>query len=93
MPDSDFPDLRVMAYVKSVSGETLFTIPRERDLLRIYVALADKEIIDPATGRADKDRTSPEKILDHARKVFAPYKMNIKDGGIDWWTAYVSECS
>ncbi|KAL7280442.1 hypothetical protein ACG7TL_005372 [Trametes sanguinea] len=89
LPDTDFPDVRNLSYCHSSEG-TLFTIPREDDLIRIYVPQSnDSQVIDPETGRADKNRSSPEKILNQARKILHPYRMNVKDNRIDWWTIYV----
>ncbi|CDO68385.1 hypothetical protein BN946_scf184815.g32 [Trametes cinnabarina] len=89
LPDTDMPDIRNLTYVHSSEG-TLFTIPRERDLVRLYVPQAnDSEVIDPATGRADKNRSSAEKVLAQARKLIYPYRMEVKDNQIDWWTIYI----
>ena len=52
----------------------------------------DSEVIDPNTGRADKNRSSPEKILEQARKLLHPYRMDIQDDHVDWWTIYVGAC-
>ncbi|KAI9062565.1 hypothetical protein FKP32DRAFT_1677098 [Trametes sanguinea] len=89
LPDTDLPDIRNMTYVHSSEG-MLFIIPRERDLIRIYVQQPnDSDVIDPATGRADKNKSSPEKILAQVRKILHPYRMEVKDNLIDWWTIYV----
>ena len=67
-------------------------IPREEDLLRLYIQQGpDSDIVDPVTGRADKDRTSPAKILAQAQKILKPYRMEMKNGKVDWWTVYVSK--
>ncbi|KAI8996404.1 FAD binding domain-containing protein [Trametes punicea] len=90
LPDTDFPDVRNYAIVQSAHHGTLFTIPRERDLIRIYVQQSeDSDVIDPITGRADKNRSSPEQILAQARKIMHPYRMDVKDNGVEWWTIYV----
>ncbi|PIL30414.1 hypothetical protein GSI_07601 [Ganoderma sinense ZZ0214-1] len=89
VPDTDYPDFRMHSFAQSHDGTIMF-IPREGDLLRLYIQQkADSDIIDPTTGRADKDRTSPEKILAQAQKILKPYRMEIKDGEVDWWTVYV----
>ncbi|OSD04725.1 hypothetical protein PYCCODRAFT_1433057 [Trametes coccinea BRFM310] len=89
LPDTDLPDIRNITYVHSSEG-MLFMIPRERDLIRIYVQQPNNsDVIDPATGRADKNKTSPEKILAQVRKIMHPYRMEVKDNLIDWWTIYV----
>lgn len=93
LPDTDLPDVRCMTYIHSEHG-TMFIIPRERDLIRLYIQQPDdSEVIDPTTGRVDKNRSSPEKILAQAQKMLHPYHLNIKDGHINWWTIYVGEYS
>ncbi|KAI0364367.1 hypothetical protein BV20DRAFT_974565 [Pilatotrama ljubarskyi] len=89
LPDTDLPDIRSMTYIHSEQG-TMFLIPRERDLVRLYVQQPDNsEVIDPTTGRVDKNKWSPEKILGQAQKMLRPYYMGIKDGHVEWWTVYV----
>ena len=69
--------------------------PRPLPELLEPVALAaapDSDVVDPATGRADKSRTSPEKLLEQGRKILKPYKMEMKDGKVAWWTVYVGAC-
>ena len=63
VPDTDFPDLRSQSFVHSHAG-TLFIIPRENDQIRVSIQLsANSDLCDPLTGRVDKSRTSPEKLL------------------------------
>ena len=70
----------------------LFIIPRGEDYVRLYVQQGDhSDVIDPDTGRVDKNRTSPDKILEEARKILKPYKIEVKDGKIAWWTVYVGK--
>ncbi|KAI1782487.1 FAD binding domain-containing protein [Ganoderma leucocontextum] len=89
VPDTDYPDFRVNSFAQSHDGTVMF-IPREGDLIRLYIQQdPDSDIIDPVTGRADKTRTSPERVLEQAQKILKPYKMEIKDGEVDWWTVYV----
>ena len=89
--DTDFPDIRNQTFVHSDEG-VLFIVPRENDLNRLYIQQPESDLLDPATGRVDKDRTSPEKILDEARKILSPYKLEVKNGRVDWWTVYTGEC-
>ena len=92
VPDTDFPDIRVHSIVHSPHG-TVFTIPREDDQVRVYIQQdADADVFDPATGRVDKNRTNPEKILAQAHKILKPYQLDAKDGKVTWWTVYVGEC-
>ncbi|OJA14166.1 hypothetical protein AZE42_12393 [Rhizopogon vesiculosus] len=46
-----------------MSGSCLI-IPREGDKVRFYVQLSDSDVLDPITGRLDKNRMSPEKLLE-----------------------------
>lgn len=38
-------------------------IPREGDKVRLYIQLSDKQVVDPATGRVDKCRVTPDLLL------------------------------
>jgi phenol 2-monooxygenase len=48
--------------VHSNHGSVLL-VSREQDRIRVYVQLEDKDIINPATGRVDKEKMGPEQIL------------------------------
>ncbi|KAH9851912.1 FAD binding domain-containing protein [Lenzites betulinus] len=87
-PEGDFPDVRCKTAVHSHNGSCMI-IPREGDLIRLYIQLADRDVLDPATGRVDKARVSPEKLLSVAKASFAPFRMDAKDGKFDWWTLYI----
>ncbi|EIW58510.1 uncharacterized protein TRAVEDRAFT_58730 [Trametes versicolor FP-101664 SS1] len=86
-PDSDFPDVRCKTAVHSHNGSCMI-IPREGDLIRLYIQLADRDVLDPATGRVDKSRVSPEKLLAVAKESFKPFSMGAKNG-FEWWTLYI----
>ncbi|KAI1782486.1 FAD binding domain-containing protein [Ganoderma leucocontextum] len=91
VPDTDFPDFRTKSFVHSRDG-MVFIIPRENDMIRLYIQQLegqDSDVIDPATGRAVKNRTSPEKLMEQGRKIMRPYRMEIKDGKVVWWTVCV----
>ena len=89
VPDTDLPDIRCQAIIRSNHGN-MFIIPRENELVRLYIQQVETaHLVDPRTGRIDKDRTNPEEILAQAQKMLSPYKMNIKDGKLGWWTVYV----
>jgi phenol 2-monooxygenase len=62
VPDTDFPDARNKSLVHSNHGSALL-IPRENERIRVYIQLEDKDVIDPVTGRVDKERMGPEQIL------------------------------
>ena len=61
--DSNFPDVRNSVVIQSTSASCM-VIPREDDKTRLYVQLLDEDILDPTTGRADKSRMNPQKILE-----------------------------
>ena len=94
VPDTDFPDFRCMTYIHSHAG-TLFIIPREKDIIRLYIQQSDatvSDLVDPATQRVDKNRSSPEKLLEQGQKILSGYRMEVKEGHpIAWWTIYIGE--
>ena len=89
VPNTDFPDIRCKCAVHSNNGSCMI-IPREGDLVRLYIQLADRDVVDPATGRVDKNRFGPERLLEVARKSFAPFEI-AASGPVDWWTLYISK--
>lgn len=66
---TNFPDIRNKSAIHSLNGSCL-VIPREGDKVRLYVQLTAEDTLDPATGRVDLSRYSPEKLL----KVRAPVR-------------------
>jgi phenol 2-monooxygenase (NADPH) len=63
IPDTDFPDIRCKTIVHSTNGSCM-VIPREGDMVRLYVQLSDNQVIDSKTGRVDKDRMGPTDIFE-----------------------------
>jgi phenol 2-monooxygenase len=61
-PDTDFPDVRNKTFVHSNHGSVIL-VSREQDRIRVYVQLEDKDVINPVTGRVDKDKMGPDQIL------------------------------
>ncbi|KAI1791861.1 FAD binding domain-containing protein [Ganoderma leucocontextum] len=88
IPETDFPDIRNRTAVHSNNGSCMI-IPREGDLVRLYIQLADRDVIDPDTGRVDKSKMGPEQLLNVAKKSFAPFQISNADGHFDWWTLYI----
>ncbi|KAI6107750.1 FAD binding domain-containing protein, partial [Pisolithus croceorrhizus] len=87
VPDTDFPDIRHRAAIHSTNG-SLMIIPRENDKVRLYVQLPGEDFVDPTTGRVRKSESSPEKILEVARKTLHPFHISpLSD--IEWWTIYI----
>ncbi|KZT67342.1 hypothetical protein DAEQUDRAFT_767249 [Daedalea quercina L-15889] len=86
IPDTDFPDIRNRCAVHSHNGSCMI-IPREGDLVRLYIQLADKDVLD-SKGRVDKSKMGAEKIMEVANKSLYPYKISTSHP-IDWWTLYI----
>lgn len=87
VPDTNFPDIRNRTAIHSRNGSCMI-IPREGDIVRLYIQLSDSDVVDPITKRVDKNRMSPEKLLKVARKSFEPYYINDPQE-IEWWTVYI----
>ena len=62
IPETNFPDIRNRCVIHSECGSCM-VIPREGDKVRLYIQLSDKQVVDPATGRVDKGRVSPDHLL------------------------------
>lgn len=63
VPETDFPDIRTKSAIHSDNGSCMI-IPREGDEVRLYVQLSTKDAIDSETGRVDKSRVGPHKLLE-----------------------------
>lgn len=63
VPETEFADIRRLCFIQSKNGAGLI-IPRENDSIRLYVQLLDKDVLDPQTGRVDRTRMTPEKLLE-----------------------------
>jgi phenol 2-monooxygenase len=83
--ETDFPDIRNRTTIKSVHG-TSESIPRESDIVRLYIQLRSIEGGD-TKERIDRTKITTEMIVESARKIFAPYKIHLPN--IDWWTIYI----
>ncbi|KAF9454386.1 hypothetical protein P691DRAFT_770590 [Macrolepiota fuliginosa MF-IS2] len=87
VPETDFPDIRNKSAVHSDNGSCM-VIPREGDKVRLYIQMTDRDAVDASTGRVDKSRVGPDKLLEVARKSFAPYTIETPES-FDWWTIYI----
>ncbi|KAH9945763.1 FAD binding domain-containing protein [Amylocystis lapponica] len=88
IPETNFPDIRNRCAIHSDNGSCMI-IPREGDKVRLYIQLTNRDVVDPATGRIDKNKmSSPHQLLEVARKSFHPYTMSTPPE-IDWWTLYI----
>ncbi|KAK8050068.1 hypothetical protein PG994_011798 [Apiospora phragmitis] len=84
IPFTDFPDIRCRCAIHSATHGSLMSIPRENNLVRLYIQLV--EVKPDASGRADRSKITPELIFDAAKKILDPYKIDYEV--CDWWTAY-----
>ncbi|KZT22586.1 hypothetical protein NEOLEDRAFT_1071260 [Neolentinus lepideus HHB14362 ss-1] len=90
VPETDFPDIRNRTAIHSHNGSCM-VIPRERDIIRIYIQLTEediKRVTNPETGRPEMKFCSPEILLDVANRSFKPYYIK-PAGEIEWWTLYI----
>jgi phenol 2-monooxygenase len=78
-PQTNFPDIRKKAIIKSESGNIVI-IPREGDsLVRFYIELSG--------GSTEAKDVTLAQLHEKARLIFRPYTMDIAETA--WWSAYV----
>lgn len=65
-------------------------IPREGDMIRLYVQLSDTDAVNPETGRVDLDQYNPQRLIEVANKTLRPYTIDAAPDQIEWWTIYQS---
>ncbi|KAJ4286587.1 hypothetical protein N0V88_007949 [Collariella sp. IMI 366227] len=76
-PQTEYPDIRKKCVINSAAGSILI-VPREGDsMVRFYTELPE--------GTKVSD-VSLERLQNHARLVFKPYKMDFAETA--WWSAY-----
>ncbi|KIW87802.1 uncharacterized protein Z519_11776 [Cladophialophora bantiana CBS 173.52] len=83
-PLTDFPDIRSRCSIHSARNGSLMVIPRENELVCLYIQLEDLER--NMDGRIDSTKIAPEDILRAAQKIMSPY--NLQYDYCDWFTAY-----
>ncbi|KAI1821625.1 FAD binding domain-containing protein [Xylaria intraflava] len=83
VPITDFPDVRNRCMIHSASSGSLMMIPRENGVVRLYTQLTEVAV---GGGRVDRSKITPEIILNAARTILSPYKLDYHY--CDWWTAY-----
>lgn len=89
-PSTDFPDIRSLTSVHSNNGSVLI-IPREGDLIRLYVQIEENEDLLDEDGRMrDRSLVTPERLLDLAKKSLSPYKIDMVGEPV-WHAAYISK--
>ncbi|KAJ6504194.1 FAD binding domain-containing protein [Mycena vitilis] len=87
VPQTDFPDIRNKTAIHSENGSCMI-IPREGDKVRLYIQLEGKDAVDASSGRIDKQRMGPHRLLEVARKSMHPYVFRTPEK-FDWWTIYI----
>ncbi|KZS94662.1 hypothetical protein SISNIDRAFT_452748 [Sistotremastrum niveocremeum HHB9708] len=85
IPDTDFPDIRNRCAIHSPNGSCM-VIPREGDMVRLYIQLTDSQIIE--AGRLNKGKINCDQLLQVARKSLKPFRIEFPNP-IDWWTLYI----
>ncbi|KZT50982.1 hypothetical protein CALCODRAFT_521651 [Calocera cornea HHB12733] len=86
VPETNFPDIRNRTAIHSNNGSCMI-IPREGDLVRLYIQLADADDLANG-GRLDRAQVTPERIMNVAKKSMYPYKIEFPHKPI-WWTVYI----
>ena len=87
VPITDFPDIRQRCAIHSANAGSVMVIPRESKLVRLYIQLQSTEYTQSGGGgKTDRSRITPDTILQSARRILHPYKLDY--AYCDWWTAY-----
>ncbi|KAJ7737365.1 FAD binding domain-containing protein [Mycena metata] len=81
-PITNLPDIRVKVVLHSANAGSLMIVPRERNLVRFYIQLGT---LQPGE-KIDVSAQSPEKIIESARKILAPYTLECPE--VEWWSVY-----
>ncbi|CAL1708745.1 unnamed protein product [Somion occarium] len=88
-PDSNFPDWRNIATVNA-KDVGIMLIPREGGKIRLYVELGSEDgLVNAESGRLDSAQFSPDRLLEIAKKAFAPFVLKTTPENVEWWTVYV----
>ncbi|EPS29458.1 hypothetical protein PDE_04407 [Penicillium oxalicum 114-2] len=85
VPISNFPDMRRLGTVTHSTG-TILVIPRERNMVRLYVPVQTIETNTIGQGRFDRSKITLEMIKRRIQTIFAPYTFDFQI--CDWWAAY-----
>lgn len=76
---TDFPDIWSKTLVYSEEHGSILIIPRERNITRFYIELKTWPM-------ADRDQLGQAFVMEQARKIMAPYKVDWKY--IEWFGRY-----
>ncbi|KAJ7481887.1 FAD binding domain-containing protein [Mycena latifolia] len=81
-PITNLPDIRVKVVLHSADSGSLLIVPRERNLVRFYIQMGT---LRPGE-KLDAKTQSPEKIIESARRILAPYTLDCPE--VEWWSVY-----
>ncbi len=80
---TDFPDLRMKSFVRSLDDGILMVLPREGGhLVRLYVELDNLGEDERAADRG----MNADDIIAKAQRIFSPFKLDVKE--VVWWSIY-----
>lgn len=82
VPITNFPDIRRVCTVETEHG-TLLIIPRERQLVRLYLPL---QVVDGISGSLDRSSVTLDMVRQRAKEMLRPFDFDFKV--CDWWTVY-----
>ena len=83
LADTDFPDFRFKAVIRSANEGNLLLIPREGGyLVRLYIEMDKLN----ENERATNLNITPDHLIAAARRILRPYCLNVKE--IAWWSVY-----
>ncbi|KAI8460134.1 FAD binding domain-containing protein [Phakopsora pachyrhizi] len=82
VPVTNFPDIRMKSTIHSAENGSMMVIPRENNLVRLYV-----QIPQPEKGkRPNRADVNPKKLMKLAQAIISPYSIEIPE--IEWFTCY-----
>ncbi|PYH99697.1 phenol 2-monooxygenase [Aspergillus ellipticus CBS 707.79] len=81
IPITDFPDIRRPTSLDAESGHLLI-IPREGNVVRLYVPLQEDEV----SATFDRSTVTLDTIRDRVKKILSPFSFDFKI--CHWWTVY-----
>ncbi|KAI8460135.1 FAD binding domain-containing protein [Phakopsora pachyrhizi] len=82
VPVTNFPDIRIKSTIHSAENGSMMVIPRENNLVRLYVQIPQPE----KGNRPNRADVTPEKLMKLAQSIISPYTIEIPE--IDWFTCY-----
>lgn len=67
-------------------------IPREGDVVRLYLQITDEEAkeVKNVQGRVDLTKWTPQRLMEVAKRSLTPYNIEFPNE-VQWWTLYISK--